>query len=174
MSVPVIDRRLPAIDYSLFRWVRTMEYTVGAVTGTLAVHHAPLDVIPAYPSDLTQLKRSTLSVCVPPALAAGGQEFFGGDLSVDVLGCEIYGFIVSNAEERQMRFYQSRLLNDLEQLLVTFGGDEGFEVFDADAPHDPIGYADTDNVRARLLPQNAPGLIPLRAAFVIEFTVDLV
>ena len=165
-----ITRLGPDVDYSIYHWLRTVQYTVDAVTATLAVHHAPLAIIPAYPDDLLKVTRSTLALSVPAPAIQGGQQFMGGD-SEDMLSGAIYGFVIASAEERLARFAQSRLLNDLHQLLDKTGDEEGIPLAGAAAPHTVYGDIELINVRSRLLPTNAPAVPADRYKFVVEFEV---
>jgi hypothetical protein len=165
----ILERLGPDIDYSLYRWLRTVPYTVEAVTGTLLTHHAPLDIIPAYPSDLTKLRRSTLALSVPQETVRIGDQYLG-ELGEDTLTGSIYGFLVSTEDERMARFAQSRLVNDVYQLLDKAGEEEGVSLYRA-STHALYGSFEITSVRSRMLPVNAPHVPADRYKFVVDYEV---
>jgi hypothetical protein len=179
-----VQRSLPNTIFSLYRFLKENQYTVGAETGspqtkTLQQFYTDLVIFPAYPDDLTRL--------TTPVLAIGGLEtardlfegralqepdFFGGAIFGTTYRIPLYGFVVGQGSDRANKHYRDRLMGDLYEIFVGQCGDEGLDLYDADTKTlQQGGGLEITTARTRYLPVNAPEIEAERYKFLVDIDV---
>lgn len=164
-------RQGPDVSFSLYRFLRTTTYTVGATTTTLQSHHQGLRIIGAYPDDLTAIRVPTLAVMGYDD-DVEEQGIFGTPeeaISEDLYTIRVYGFVVlgeSQPDQAHLR-YRDRLRSDLVLLLRRVAGQQGITLYDS-LTKTAYGVVEVINVRSRLIPVSAPDFAADRYKFVVE------
>ena len=169
-----IDRRWLDIPFSVFRWLKTYQYTVGVTTATLLQHHQNLAIIHSYPDDLTAMRVPTIALTAPSE-AQPDVDFYGGNSApgTEVYSLEIFGFVVGRPDDHASKTYRDRLLNDLYRLFADVGRDAGIPLFSQVAPLDAAyGSVEVIAVRGRELPANTMDVAAERYKFILEFDVS--
>ena len=170
-----IERRIPDIGFSVFRWLKTYVYQVGSFTGTLADHAAAgapsaptLRIEIGYPSDLTKVQTPALHVSSPDDDQTA-QIYFGGVKGQSLHSVRIYGFVTGLGKSDQPHIlYRDRLRNDVHRLFTDVAEDEGIPLYDADTKTE-IGGVVAYDTRSRLIPVTAPAV---RFKFIVEVPIE--
>lgn len=170
--MPTIVRIGPDIAFSLMRFFKTVQYTVGVDTKALQGHFAHLRLLPAYPDDLTALTTPALAFSAGEEMTAG-EDFFGEEVVQSLYPFSIHGFVVGRGSDQASKLYRDRLKNDVEQLLRVVASSEGIPLYDHASGNALAGETlEVVNVRSRLIPANAPMIEADRYKFVVEGAVD--
>ena len=172
----LIARSANNVSFSVYKWAKSVVYTVGTTTTTLSGHHAGLTILGAYPGDLTAIKTPTLAVLGYDDDVAG-QDMLGSAeaISEDLYAIAFYGFVVlgaSQSDQAHLR-YRDRLRNDLVQVLRRVGGEAGIPLYDSLSKAE-YGVVEVINVRSRLIPVSAPDVMADRYKFVVTGEVPYV
>ena len=169
-----ITRRIPDLNWSLRKWLETLQYAVGSTTGTLKTHFAGLTIRAAYPDDLIAIKTPVLALVGGDSQS--GQDFFGEEITETLHQFSIFGFVAGQGGDGQNRAYRDRLVSDLFMLLQGTAGSEGIDLYSQANPVSVIGSfeVDTQTVRVRLIPSNAPIVEADKYKFVCEFELQYV
>src|SRR3989304_3890143 len=164
-----VNRYFLDLPYSLFKFLRTQTYTVDITTATLLQHHSGLQIVHAYPDDITALKVPTLALSTPMAATEDGNLFgtvsgINGD--PDVFSLEIYGFVVGRSGDHASKTYRDKLMNDVYNLLKRMP----IPLYSQAAGSGGIttGTVEIIGLRARSLPVNIPEIEADRFKFIIE------
>jgi hypothetical protein len=176
-----VQRTLPNTIFSLFRFLKENQYTVGPQTKTLQGFYPDLVIFPAYPDDLTQLRT--------PVLALGGLEtardlfegralqapdFFGGAVFGTTYRVPLYGFVCKQGHDANNKRYRDRLMSDLFEIFVSQCGDEGLDYYDEESKTlIQAGGLEILTARTRYLPVNAPEIEAERYKFLVDVDVDI-
>lgn len=174
-----VQRTLPNVIFSLNRFLKENQYTVGTTTQTLQQFYPQLVLMPAYPDDLTRLNSPVLALGsletsrdLFEGRAIGDPDFFGGGIFGVTYRVPLYGFVVGQGSDRANKYYRDKLLSDLEEVLSAQGGDEGFDLYDAETKTlQQEGGLEITSVRARYLPANAPDIEAERYKFLIDLDI---
>lgn len=165
----VVERVIPDVMYSVFRWMKEYQYQVGAVTAPITGHFADLILIPAYPDDLTKLEKPTIAL--GPADAEQTQAFISDASREDTYSIRWYGFVMGRGSDAKNRAYMDALMNDWKKLLE-IAEDEGMTLYDA-ATQAVLGDMEMTGGRIRRLPVNALEIEAERFKFTAEAGVPI-
>lgn len=150
----VAPQVITALAYSLYRWIRSAPYAVGAGPNLTLLQHFPqLTILPAFPSDLTKIQGPTLAVGNPATIKAEG--FFFGEAQEQLWSMELYGFVKGQGSDHSNRLYRDRLANDVFWLFNTLARESGVPLFDQ-ASQSEISAIEVTDAELRFIPETEP------------------
>jgi hypothetical protein len=178
MTVLLIERTLPNIMHSIFKWTQEIRYGVGSGEGTLkdffgqGSHGEPGLVFQVgYPDDLVKLVGPTLALAGPLHVDEG-EQLYGDPLSPTEMIVDLnwFGFVLKRGSDQQNKVFRDRLMNDIYMLYAHVASSEGIPLYDAET-HEEVGAIEVTNARARTVPVNAIDVEADRYKWVLDFTV---